>query len=728
MAFLLPLLEGGAAIGAEAGAVGEAGAAAEGTAAKGAIKDIKKLEKDTNEKTDKLEKTTKKVKQSDTYNPLEQAILKQEGIKPRGFWFARDNEMVKKEEITRTLESNPTIIIVKKLDIIDNKITTLIDISKNVLKNTTEQLDFLKRTVEDMEIEKEEASLKGKKNNRDVEPVDNSDKEKTKMSGSLMLLLGAGFLLFARWLGNLKTAFGAWMVVSLSKIGKTIDNAIKSIIGAFKKRSTVPKNIGKDEKALINSEEEAKEARAAYEEAKNLSSSKGKSIVKKTLSFVEKKTLQFFKLFKPLLEKGKSLLKFLGKFVGIIGTLLVFSDAIIDFLSNGFKLDDKVKSDFLKAFGALIGAIVGEAGGTAIGAFFGSIVPIIGTAIGGVIGGLVGSFVGANVGEYIAKKVGEWIFDGKDIGAILKEFVDDTFNFIKTPISNIGSFFGFGPKKKDPGATASSKPTPTTTNVPRQMNNAQMAGIKGLGGNGSTAEAMNYLTKQGWTKEQAAGIIGNLQVESGINLKINALGDNGRAYGIAQWHPDRQNKFSQLYNKDIRESNFKEQLAFLNWELNNSEKRAGNIIRGATSAADAAALFDIHYERSSGTARQQRIANAAAIIGGKNNGIPTSTSFSTVNPVSFAKSFNGGGGSGGGGGSTAQSSSAPKASTNPSAGKQSLTNQPTQTSQTPLTPRKPVSPGIQYGIPNPVYTMIKEDCAAVFFNSGEPLFGVAGLT
>ena len=118
----------------------------------------------------------------------------------------------------------------------------------------------------------------------------------------------------------------------------------------------------------------------------------------------------------------------------------------------------------------------------------------------------------------------------------------------------------------------------------------------------------------GYTKEQAAGIVGNLFVESG--LKTDAVGDSGAAYGIAQWHPDRQAKFKSVFGKDIRESNFDEQLKFVTWELNNNENRADQMIRSATTAADAAAAVDQHYERSSGAARENRIANANNIASG----------------------------------------------------------------------------------------------------------------
>ena len=131
---------------------------------------------------------------------------------------------------------------------------------------------------------------------------------------------------------------------------------------------------------------------------------------------------------------------------------------------------------------------------------------------------------------------------------------------------------------------------------------------------GKPEEAQAFFENKGWTKEQAAGIVGNLVVES--RLKTDAVGDGGKAYGIAQWHADRQMKFQQVYSKPIRQSSFAEQLEFVNWELNNSEKAAGEALRGATTADQAAAIVDKKYERSAGLHLSERVSNANAIMAG----------------------------------------------------------------------------------------------------------------
>jgi len=141
--------------------------------------------------------------------------------------------------------------------------------------------------------------------------------------------------------------------------------------------------------------------------------------------------------------------------------------------------------------------------------------------------------------------------------------------------------------------------------------------LKPAGDSAHAGQAMQFFQSQGWSKEQAAGIVGNLQAESGANLNSNAVGDNGKAYGIAQWHADRQARFTNeaKFGK-IAGSSFEDQLKFVQWELNNTESRAGKALKSARTPQEAAEIIDRLYERSAGLARGQRISNAIALAGG----------------------------------------------------------------------------------------------------------------
>ena len=135
-----------------------------------------------------------------------------------------------------------------------------------------------------------------------------------------------------------------------------------------------------------------------------------------------------------------------------------------------------------------------------------------------------------------------------------------------------------------PGAPAPAAP-PGTVN-----SKAKAGGVE------QERQAMEFFQKQGWTKEQAAGLAANIKRESAFDP--NAVGDSGKAYGIAQWHPDRQAEFKKRFGKDIQGSTLDEQMAFMHYELTEGkESRAGAKLRGTKTAEDAAAAVSTHYER-----------------------------------------------------------------------------------------------------------------------------------
>lgn len=133
------------------------------------------------------------------------------------------------------------------------------------------------------------------------------------------------------------------------------------------------------------------------------------------------------------------------------------------------------------------------------------------------------------------------------------------------------------------------------------------------GSSANAATALKFFTQQGWSAAQAAGIVGNLQAESGKNINPAAVGDGGQAYGIAQWHPSRQKDFQAQMGRPIKGSSFQDQLEFIQWEFNNTEKAAGNKLKAAQSAAAAAEIMDKFYERSAGLHTDRRVANAVAL-------------------------------------------------------------------------------------------------------------------
>jgi hypothetical protein len=128
---------------------------------------------------------------------------------------------------------------------------------------------------------------------------------------------------------------------------------------------------------------------------------------------------------------------------------------------------------------------------------------------------------------------------------------------------------------------------------------------------------MSFFTGKGWSSAQAAGIIANLKSESG--LRANAVGDSGAAYGLAQWHPDRQANFAAAFGKNMKGSSITDQLEFVNYELTKgTEKYAGTMLKGAKTAQEAGAIVSKMYERPRDREGEasKRAALAATIASG----------------------------------------------------------------------------------------------------------------
>lgn len=112
-------------------------------------------------------------------------------------------------------------------------------------------------------------------------------------------------------------------------------------------------------------------------------------------------------------------------------------------------------------------------------------------------------------------------------------------------------------------------------------------------------EIMRFFMSRGWSKDQAAGITAQLWEESNFNTQ--AQGDRSKtgkatALGLGQWHPDRAKAFEKMFNKNVLDASMTEQLMFVDWELNNTEKSAGLLLRQSKGAFDAGKR-GVFYER-----------------------------------------------------------------------------------------------------------------------------------
>ena len=177
-------------------------------------------------------------------------------------------------------------------------------------------------------------------------------------------------------------------------------------------------------------------------------------------------------------------------------------------------------------------------------------------------------------------------------------------------MSGNGKKYGADDAPAPPGAPGSPAPVAGSGTV-------NSTGKSAAGGTKEEQAAMAYFQAQGWSREQAAGLAANIKRESAF--RPDAVGDNGKAYGIGQWHPDRQAEFKKKFGKDIQGSSMEEQMAFMHYELTQgNERKAGNILRGTTGAAEAAAAVSSHYERPADKAGEaaKRGQLALAMLGG----------------------------------------------------------------------------------------------------------------
>lgn len=109
--------------------------------------------------------------------------------------------------------------------------------------------------------------------------------------------------------------------------------------------------------------------------------------------------------------------------------------------------------------------------------------------------------------------------------------------------------------------------------------------------------AYKFYLNKGYTPEQSSAIVGNLLKESG--LKTTAEGDvgykGGSSFGVAQWRGERLDKLKSKYGKDWNK--LENQLEFVHWELNNTEKSAGDALKKSKSVWEAGRVFTNSYER-----------------------------------------------------------------------------------------------------------------------------------
>jgi len=127
------------------------------------------------------------------------------------------------------------------------------------------------------------------------------------------------------------------------------------------------------------------------------------------------------------------------------------------------------------------------------------------------------------------------------------------------------------------------------------------------------------LQNLGLTRAQIAGVLGNFQLESGFNPRINEGGKVGSpagvgGFGLAQWTGGRQKALLDFSkNKGLDPGSVEAQADFLAYELQGPEKRAFESLKGAVSPEESARRFLVDFERAGIPKTEQRQQAARSI-------------------------------------------------------------------------------------------------------------------
>lgn len=106
-------------------------------------------------------------------------------------------------------------------------------------------------------------------------------------------------------------------------------------------------------------------------------------------------------------------------------------------------------------------------------------------------------------------------------------------------------------------------------------------------------EAMSFWMSQGFSREQAAGIVANEQRESSGNP--SAIGDSGAARGLYQWHPHRRAQILAATGIDVSTANATDQRRAALWEMKNTGLY--DDLKNTSTPDQAAGLFSRQFER-----------------------------------------------------------------------------------------------------------------------------------
>lgn len=165
----------------------------------------------------------------------------------------------------------------------------------------------------------------------------------------------------------------------------------------------------------------------------------------------------------------------------------------------------------------------------------------------------------------------------------------------------------------------SSGPGTGLTGNKNKIEPAEDVALGAIGGTNAET-AYNFFVANGFTPVQAAGIVGNLMVESGVGLSttVKSAGSE-QSYGIAQWNSAAAagnrlgllKEFASDLGRDWTE--LEVQLRYIVHELRNYPYLGLGSLQAATTVEAATDAFMLKYERPSVQHREKRVGYAKEV-------------------------------------------------------------------------------------------------------------------
>ena len=292
------------------------------------------------------------------------------------------------------------------------------------------------------------------------------------------------------------------------------------------------------------------------------------------------------------------------------------------------------KGEKAEAAGSAAGGILGGMGaGAAAGAALGSVVPGIGNVVGGIGGGIVGGIAGSKVGGWIGGLFGG--DDEAEAAEKVKKPKEEKETSVEKQLEKENNNTKDRAENKRGDNIAQERENlkiyedllnraDALLSQARMQNgifgseasnsaNGSVANGGPLVGGDNSEKVYNFLKEQGFSPEAAAGVMGNLQQESGMDP--NAVNPTSGAFGIGQWLGGRKkNLEAYAQSKGTKSNDLQTQLEFLMKELEGGDPTTSSILKkngglsGLKNAStkNATNWFEQAFERSGGSAMGKR--------------------------------------------------------------------------------------------------------------------------